>query len=83
MNGCVHDLADKPAKEAGPFWTAMRDLPDGKALFLPRTEGRSLAMIQSRALSVNGEHPRQGYRIKTQQDHQRDGVWVWWAESAG
>ena len=74
----IYDLADLPPKEAGAFWTALRDLPEGKILFLPRPEGKTLRMVQARASSVNGEHPREGYRIKTQQDHQRDGVWVWW-----
>ena len=74
----ILNLKDKPMPNAGPFWAAMRNLKEGECLFLHRPEGKTLGQIQSRAGSVNAEHPRPGYRIRTQQDNQRDGVWVWW-----
>jgi len=77
----VHDLGDKPPKEAIPFWVAMRDLPVGKTLFLPRLPGDSMSMTQTRALHANDRSRRRpGHRARTQQDHRLDGVWVWWEE---
>lgn len=77
----IHDIADKPPPSSGPFWAAIRDMPIEKALFVPHiTGGRTLAAMQSRALTIGKDHPRPGLKLRTQQDNQRDGIWVWWEE---